>query len=71
MPPILDEDECTACGNCVDVCPQDVFFDSMAGEVAVITYPEECWHCDACFLNCPVEGALRLRIPLTAMILYK
>jgi len=71
MPPILDQSECTACGTCVDVCPQDVFFDSIAGEIPVITYPEECWHCDACVLNCPAEGAVRLRIPLPAMILYK
>ena len=71
MPPIIDDEKCTACGTCVDVCPQDVFFGSEEGEIPVVSYPEECWHCDACVLECPVEGAVTLRIPLPAMILYK
>ena len=71
MPPIIDDKKCTACGTCVDMCPQDVFFGSKEGEIPVVTYPEECWHCDACVLECPVEGAVKLRIPLPAMILYK
>ena len=71
MPPIIDDKKCTACGICVDMCPQDVFFDSKEGEIPVVAYPEECWHCDACVLECPVEGAVRLRIPLPAMIFYK
>ena len=71
MPPLIDKYKCTACGICVDVCPQDVYFGSKEGEVPDVTYPEECWHCDACVLECPVEGAVRLRIPLPAMILYR
>ena len=71
MPPIIDDEKCTACGTCVDMCPQDVFFGSGEGEIPVVAYPEECWHCDACVLECPVEGAVSLRIPLPAMILYK
>jgi adenylylsulfate reductase subunit B len=71
MPPIIDRDKCVACGTCVDVCPQDVYFSSEEGEIPVVTYPEECWHCDACVMECPEKGAVRLRIPLTAMILHK
>jgi len=71
MPPIIDDEKCTACGTCVDMCPQDVFFGSEEGDIPVVAYPEECWHCDACVLECPVEGAVSLRIPLPAMILYK
>ena len=71
MPPIIDDEKCTACGTCVDICPQDVFFGSEEGEIPVVSYPEECWHCDGCVLECPVEGAVSLRIPLPAMILYK
>ena len=71
MPPILDKDKCIACGTCVEVCPQDVYFNSMDGDVPEVSYPEECWHCNACVLECPAEGAVRLRIPLTSMILYK
>jgi len=71
MPPVINEDRCTACGICVDVCSQDVFFGSEERKTPVITYPEECWHCNACVLDCPVEGAISLRIPLPAMICYK
>ena len=70
MPPIIDKDKCNACGICVNVCPQDVFFGSKRKEIPIISYPEECWHCNSCVLDCP-EGAVRLRIPLTQMICYK
>jgi len=49
----------------------DVFFGSEEGEVPVITYPEDCCHFNCCVEECPVEGAIKLRIPLPAMILYK
>ena len=32
MPPILEKDKCTACGNCVDICPMDVFYGSTPKE---------------------------------------
>jgi len=71
MPPIINEEACIACGQCVDVCPMDVFFGSEDNEVPVVAYPEECWHCNACVLDCPVEGAVTLRIPLPLSICYK
>jgi adenylylsulfate reductase subunit B len=71
MPPVLNKDVCKCCGNCVDICQSDVFFGSKKGEVPSVTYPEECWHCNACVLECPVEGAIKLRIPLPMTILYK
>jgi adenylylsulfate reductase subunit B len=71
MPPVIDRDTCTSCGTCVDVCSSDVFFGSEKGEVPAVSYPEECWHCNGCVLDCPVEGAITLRIPLPAMLLYK
>ena len=71
MPPIINEEECSCCGICVDVCPQDVFFGSEKKKVPIVRYPEECWHCNACVLECPVEGAIRLRIPLPMLICYK
>lgn len=71
MPPIINRERCTACNRCVDVCPQDVFWGSRKKEIPMISYGEECWHCNACVQECPEEGAVRLRIPLTAMLLYK
>jgi adenylylsulfate reductase subunit B len=71
MPPIIEAKICVACGRCVEACQSDVFFGSKKGEVPVVTYPEECWHCNACVFECPVEGTIRLRIPLPMMILSK
>lgn len=70
MPPVIDKDKCTRCGKCVDICQLDVFFGSKEGEIPVVTYPEECSHFNCCVDECP-EGAIKLRIPLPLMILYK
>ena len=71
MPPIIDTDKCTACGVCANVCPTDVFWSSEKKKIPIVSYPEECWHCYACILDCPVEGAIWLRIPLPMHIAYK
>ena len=71
MPPIIDRNLCTACGKCVEVCEGDIFYGSKPGEVPVITYPDECWHDGSCVIDCPVPGAIRLRVPLPMMIVYK
>jgi len=71
MPPIINESRCTCCGVCVEICPEDVFFGSKNKETPVISYPDDCWHCNSCVLDCPVEGAIRLRIPLPMTALYK
>lgn len=70
MPPIIDKNSCTGCGRCVDVCQMDVFFGSKENQIPVVTYPEECWHCNACGLECP-QDAVRLRIPLPMMVCFK
>jgi adenylylsulfate reductase subunit B len=70
MPPIINKDICNGCGKCVDICPMDVFFGSEKGEIPVVTFPDECYHENACVMDCPV-GAIKLRIPLTMMISYK
>jgi adenylylsulfate reductase subunit B len=70
MPPIINKEKCSCCGECVNICPQDVFFGSKDDEVPSITYPEECWHCNACVVGCPVE-AIKLRLPLPMMICFK
>jgi adenylylsulfate reductase subunit B len=71
MPPVIDSDHCSHCGQCADICSEDVFFAPEKKKTPVVAYPEECWHCNACVLACPVEGAIRLRIPLPMMVCYK
>ena len=71
MPPVVDSALCIGCARCAEACQSDVYFGSDKGEVARVVYPEECWHCNACVFECPVKGAVRLRIPLPMMVLYQ
>lgn len=69
MPPVIDKDKCSSCGTCADICPMDVLYLSKENDLPEVKYPEECWHCNACKLDCP-EEAIKLRIPLPATMLY-
>jgi adenylylsulfate reductase subunit B len=41
----------------------DVFKEGGKGVAATVAYPDECWHCGACVMDCP-EKAIRLVLPL-------
>lgn len=74
MPPVIDPETCTGCGTCATICNSQIFAPlppRRAGEKNVprVRYPEECWHCDSCVLDCPA-GAIRLRLPLPYSLLY-
>lgn len=71
MPPVIDQNKCKKCGKCFDICTEDVFFGSAKGEVPIVAYPEFCWYCNCCVKVCPVEGAIRLRVPLSMSVCYK
>ena len=71
MPPIIDYNKCINCGICALICNSHIYkYVKNKKEKPVILYPEECWHCDACVIDCPV-GAIKLRIPISYMLLYK
>ncbi|MBS5450559.1 MAG: 4Fe-4S binding protein [Coriobacteriia bacterium] len=53
--PIIDTDECTACGSCVDACPMGVL--DIEDEVAKVVDEESCIACDSCLESCP-SGAI-------------
>lgn len=67
MPPVIDKEKCTGCGLCADICPLQVFRHK--AKSTEVRRPYECWHCNACVLDCPVK-AIELRLPMTHMILY-
>ena len=70
MPPVIDNDICTVCGVCVDVCAEDVYFGSKEGETPIVSHPEVCFHCSLCVNECPVE-AIRLYTPMAMTIPFK
>lgn len=48
----VDEDACTGCGACAEVCPAEAI---TVNDVAKVD-PELCTECGACTEECPVEA---------------
>lgn len=59
--------KCTGCGKCYEVCPMDIFSFDPVSRLVTVAYSDECWYCGSCILDCPVEGALSLEIPLACL----
>ncbi len=51
---IVDADKCTGCGECVDVCPVEVY-EIQEGKSAVIN-EEECLGCESCVEVCETSA---------------
>lgn len=47
----LDQNKCTGCGMCIEVCPHEVF--KMIDSHVVIQNRDACMECGACSRNCP------------------
>jgi NAD-dependent dihydropyrimidine dehydrogenase PreA subunit len=47
----LDQEKCTGCGMCMQVCPHGVF--RMNGGRVEIREKDACMECGACARNCP------------------
>ena len=60
MPPKFNEN-CISCFKCVEICPGDILREGP--ERPLVAYPDECWHCGACMMDCPAE-AIRLDLPI-------
>jgi formate hydrogenlyase subunit 6/NADH:ubiquinone oxidoreductase subunit I len=64
----FDEDKCTGCNLCVDVCPTDVMMPNPEkGQAPMVLYAEECWYCGGCVEECP-NGAIRMVHPTNQRI---
>ena len=48
----LDLNKCVGCGNCVKICPMDVFYFDNNENKSVLAYPEQCQSCAQCYLHC-------------------
>ncbi|MBB3883699.1 4Fe-4S dicluster domain-containing protein [Acetobacter oeni] len=52
---VVFDERCTACNECVAVCPGDVF-DARAGQSPVIARPDDCHTCFMCELYCRTDA---------------
>lgn len=64
---IVDDVLCIGCKKCYEVCPPDVFEFDEEKKRPIFVFSDECWYCGACILECPVEGALRMELPLACL----
>ena len=52
---VVDHDKCDGCGECISVCPEDVFELNDEGK-AVPVNMENCSVCCSCVESCPNEA---------------
>ena len=50
----LDQEKCTGCGMCLEVCPHEVF--KMNTRHVEIQNRDACMECGACSRNCPFDA---------------
>lgn len=58
MIPVVDEDLCTGCGTCQEICPAVFHLNEITGKSEVMD-PEACEFvgcCEAAEENCPVHA---------------
>ena len=64
---VVNHSLCVGCEDCYEACPSDVFEFDQGTKRPVVAFPEDCWHCGACIYECPVNGALRMELPLACL----
>lgn len=69
MPPTIDQARCMKCGLCAQICPLDVLFQDKGTKEIIVRYPDECWHCRACAIDCPAQ-CITIRYPLSHLMLH-
>ena len=65
MPPVVETNNCTGCGNCVEDCPGYIL--EMQEDKPIVVYPKECWHCGCCRLACPTD-CITYDFPLSMLV---
>jgi NAD-dependent dihydropyrimidine dehydrogenase PreA subunit len=50
----VDSEKCIGCGECVDICPEDVF--ELEEEISVPVRAEDCVGCESCVEVCEEDA---------------
>ncbi len=54
MPPVIDREKCTDCGDCADECPLGVI--EIIEEVITMADPDRCMECGQCVEACSEDA---------------
>ncbi len=69
---LIDDELCTGCLECVEVCRTDVMVPNPEeGKPPIVLYPDECWFCGSCVAHCPCPGAITMEHPLSHRVGWK
>ena len=56
---------CNGCNQCVEICRSDVLMPNPEkGQPPIVLYPDECWYCGTCVMECARPGAITMLHPL-------
>ena len=50
--PIINDEDCTACGSCVEACPNEVL--AIEDTCVEVINEDGCVACEACIEECPL-----------------
>ncbi len=67
MPPVINLEMCSGCGECDNACPIDVIAMDQKNNTAYVRYPDECWHCGSCRQEC-TTGSIKIVFPLRLLL---
>ena len=71
-PVIFNEEKCTGCNSCIEVCQADVLMPNPTkGNPPIIMFPDECFYGGCCVGACPVPGASKFNHPLPQRVRFK
>ena len=65
---VIDEDRCVVCGECVVVCPVDVF--EKEEDRVVVKRPENCFGCLSCSYICRSDAITHEGIYIERKLVY-
>jgi NAD-dependent dihydropyrimidine dehydrogenase PreA subunit len=69
IPVEFDENICNGCNQCVEICRNDVLMPNPdKKKPPIVLYPDECWYCGCCVLECNRKGAIKLIHPLNQSV---
>lgn len=65
----FDPKICNGCNQCAEICRSDVLMPNPEKhKPPIVLYPDECWHCGCCVLECERRGAITMLHPLNQSI---